>query len=382
MPSVRVGGVWIERVAPISGLTDSTIYRTVGDPASKDELAWSGDWQASVQWAADANFAATWLTEGVSTFEVVENAKVTWGGILAEATPPSDPGGLWSLTAYGYGNEASAFSALDGSDNPSSVPNTVLDAAQSNRGMRIERYANTIGASAVGAANELLFVSTVASRAAMAASKRWSVDSFGEVSLVSDPTSPVWGARPGSVYMGSPDSDFVSHLAGYYVSAVSGTPSAPSAWSTVWNSDTATADEAAEQYGRREHVVDLTVLGVLSAPAAQALVDARYTMVGARMAWTNSIELDATNLRRLGWGAADPMSMCGTNGAGSMIRVFGAMDSRSRLETRTSIDVVLGEVTRIHDERRVVAAPVGIKWRDFQGALEAAQPPVESVTKV
>lgn len=368
---VRVNGHWLDRIAPTTGLQDSTIYRTLNAPGTSGEMSWSGDYMAEVSWAAGAGFAAPWFRRG-SVFEVCGSGGREWGGVLAE--PSLNDDGTWSLTAYGFGAQAEEFQALGGDDLPSWVPNTVVDRAIGD-GLPWKRYASLGTAAVADAPGDISDVATVLSRAALRSGKRWWVDSFGEVSLVSDPIWPTWAVLPGSAYMGTADEEFVTHLFGYYVSSVDGVTGEPDGWAMASAFDA----EAASIFGRRERTVDLTGLGLLGGTAAQENIDGRFALTGARMGWTNGINLTSVNLRRPGWGSASPLSLYGRNGAGTMLKIPGVMDTRSQPTVRGSIQLVLGKVTRVHEEGRAFVEPVGFVARNFQGALAAAQASSASV---
>ncbi len=212
-------------------------------------------------------------------------------------------------------------------------------------------------------------LNTLLLRQAQRLGKRYVVDTGPEVRLLDDPTSPRWLVVPGSAYLGSADDQYVSHLYGYYVATVDGVTGLPATYGVVIGGPSVTADEMAAQFGRKAYNVDLTQLGVLSSSDAQDYVDNMFALVGARMGWTNGIDVTETMLREIGAGQVSPMSMFGAGGAGSMLRVMGAMDDRSQPTTLPHVDVVLGEVTRFHDEQRVAALPVGFTPRDFQAVF-------------
>lgn len=349
---VRVGGVWLDSRYPTAEVQDSTIYRREG---------WSGDYQASCAWGARADFQAAWLRKGAK-YEVVEHGLVTWNGLVSEL----EPGDTWKIHAYGYGVQADEFRAVKvvgGALVPTYIPNEAIDAAVTNDALAWRRF-DSIGTTAVTTAtDELSDLTTLLDRASQAQGKRWVVDSGREVTLVAEPTAAKWIVSPNSAYLGTADDQYVTHLYGYYISALDGTTGAPSAYGVVVARD----DEMAAQFGRKAHEVDLKPLGLMSQAAAQANIDGRFALVGARMGWTNGIELTRSSLRRLGFGKGSPMSVR----AGDRLRIPGVMDTRSQPTTRAAIDVVLGEVTRYHDEQRAAAVPVGFTPRDFQGALSA-----------
>lgn len=357
MPAkVRVGGVYLDSRFTVSDLRDSTIYRREG---------WSGDYQASCTWSAPPGFSADWLCRG-ALFEVVEHGLVTWRGVLSEP----DVGDVWSLHANGLGSLADEHLSVVAGPTLSTVPNDVVDYAIGTDGLAWQRW-ESLGSASVGSADgeATVSVSKLLDRAAQAQGKRWHVDTAGEVTFRTDPTTPTFTMTPGSGYMGTADDQYVTHLYGYYVSSVNGTTGLPDGWGLVVGSDSV----AAAKFGRKALTVDLTALGLMTAVAAQANIEGRFALVGGRMGWTNGVDLSVFNLRRLGSGPASPLNVR----AGDMLRIPGVMDARSTATVRASIDVVLGEVTRVHAERRAFATPVGFTPRDFQGAVAPAQRVVE-----
>lgn len=355
---VRVNGFPLEHIAAVAGVTDSTIWRSGG---------WSGDYQASCTFAADRGFAAPWFRRG-SVFEVVENGVRTWGGPMAEP----QAGEVWTLNAYGFGSAASDYPALVKPTTDPATPSGTPDDAITYAGtlsppFPIKRYATLALGSASLDPGEVRFIDDILNVTAAASGKRWRVDSFGEITSVSDPTSPSWVLSPGAGYMGTADEEWVSALAGIFVTTADASGK-PTAWAV-----TTVNDRPAEDWfgGASTRTVDLTQLGVLSESSARSRLTTRLGLVGARMGYTNSLDLTQTNLSRMGWGNGSPLNVR----AGDMLRIPDVWDTRSNPTIGSSIDLVLGEVTRIHAEERAVVKPVGFVARDFAGALAAAQPP-------
>lgn len=348
---VRVDGVWLDSIATVANVVDSTIFRHEG---------YSGDYEASCEWLIPPDYSGSQLRRG-ALFEVVEHGHRTWGGWLAEP----EVGETTSLHAYGFGAMAEDWPALASGPVPTSVANTAIDYAIAED-LPWKRFDSISSVAVGGADGEMVTLATLLDRVAKRAGKHWWVDSFGEVSLASEPTSLAWTLTPGAGYMGTADDQYVTHLYGYYVSSVDGVTGEPDGWSIVEASD----DAMAAKFGRKSATVDLTSLGLMSAVTAQADVDGRFALVGARMGWTNGIDLSGMNLRKPGWGAASPLSVR----AGQRLRIPGVRDTRSTPTTRASVDVTLGQVTRVHSEGRAFALPVGFVSRDFQAAFAVKRP--------
>lgn len=217
---VRVDGVWLDSVAPVADVVDSTIFRHDG---------YSGDYEASCQWLVAPDYSASRIKRG-ALFEVVEHGRRTWGGWLAEP----EIGETTALHAYGFGAMAEDWPALSGSGAgiaSSTVANTVIDDSITYRDLPWKRF-DSISSSAVGGTDgEIVTLATLLNRVAKRAGQRWWVDSWGEVSLVSDPATLAWTLTPGAAYLGTADDQYVTHMYGYYVSSVDGVTGEPDGWS-------------------------------------------------------------------------------------------------------------------------------------------------------
>jgi len=345
---VYVGGVPLDSVAGVSDLVDSTIYRLDG---------YSGDYQATCSFAASPRFNAPWFRRG-STFQVVEHGAVTWGGLTSE---PQAGDSAWSITAYGLGSSLAERTAI-----ATGSTNADLDTLIS-QGLPIIRYSNSISGGSLGQ-GEVIDMGALLSRGG-----HWWVDSFGEISNPDEPEDAMWMMTPGSGYMGTADDEFITHLYGYYVSSldVNGQPDG-------WAFEGVADDEAAEQFGRRERVIDMTSLGLLSGATVSTFITDRFALVGARMGFTNSLSLTETNLCRLGWGGGSPMDVR----AGQILVIPDIFDARSTPSIGSSVRLTLGEVQRNHAEQRAQVKPTGFIPRDFAGALTAALPEPKAVARV
>lgn len=348
--NVVIGGKWIGSMHAVSGLQDSTVFRMVG---------WSGDYELSCSWSAPPHFSAPWFRRGASV-RVVESGITTWGGFLSEPEA-SDDG--WSLHAYGYGAQAEMYVATSG------VPNTAVDqAAASPRFMQMRRGNAVIGTTSVNAVpGDFISVAEVLDRAAAQAGAPWYVDSGGYVTLKALGNTPTWVLRPDATYIQSADDNYFTHISGYYATAVdsNGAPTAYAYSNFVGNAT------AALIFGRREVVVDLTALGVISSSVnAEAQVAGRLSALGGRVTYTGAVDVTAANLRHIRGGMASPMSLR----AGQVVRVPGVSDI-SQGVYRPAANVLIGEARRFHDQGRTQVLPFGFVERDFTAALAAAQPP-------
>jgi hypothetical protein len=332
-----------------------------------------GDGQASWLWATRER--PPWLQVGAEVV-VTCSGRRRFAGRLNE---PEEMDGGWSCSAYGLSALGGDFESILDSDPgvdvaylPTTSPDLGIDAAI-GRGLPWVRLSD-FGLDPVGTEDALtLNVRDVVTRAAKLAGKRAVVDQFGGLSLVSDPTSPVWLLGGVSNFLGSADDEFVTRMLGYYVSGVDGTTGEPSDWAMVIAQDS----NAEDKFGAVvERTVDLTALGLLTEGEAQAHIAGRFALVGGRMGWTSGFAVTRSWLSRMNGAPGDPAAVR----AGDMIRLAGVRDFRTTAANRAAADIVVGEAKYVADEDVCHVTPLGYVPRDFSSALAAAQkPPTEDV---
>lgn len=356
---VRVGGRRLDALGIVSGLTDSTVYRAEG---------WSGDYEASV--------GLTWTTRGVvpslrrgMSFQVFGGGALEWSGWVSEVSVTD--GGV-QVNAYGLGSRATDLPATDGST-VSYVPNVVVD-YQAGRSLGFSRAGVDLGTAAVSATvTEVATVAEVLDMRAATLGQKWWVDQFGRV-YFRGPGAVKWAMRPGEDYVGTADDEYASGLWGLRA--------------TTLNADgdvTATAmqfyggpnqAETVARFGPREPVVDFTALKkTASVSEITAELTARFAETGARLGWTNGLNLTTSNVRKVGTNVAAPMAVR----AGDRLLLPGVTD-KSSTTYAGAVTLTLAEVKRYHDEQRAEVKPLGLAPRGFSAALQAAQAPAELVT--
>ena len=326
-----------------------------------------GPFSASWKWSVGPQFAAGWFREGASV-QVVDQGRLRWGGRLSE---PQANDGVIECHAVGYGQIADTFEAVTRTGSPpvytpTYLPDDAIDAAIA-RGLPWIRPAS-IGATSVAVNGVTETVETLVLRAAKREGKRANVDSRGIVTLASDPTTATWLLGGMSDYLGTVDDEFITRLFGYYVSGVDGSGN-PNAWSMVYAEDAVVEAKFGQT---REKTVDLTALGLLMAATAQADVDGRFALTGARMGWTSGF-VAGPNLRLVSGERADPAAVQ----AGQIVRIPGVRDSRSGKKNLAAVEITLGETRHVADENITYCTPLGYVPRDFSSALAAAQKPTE-----
>jgi hypothetical protein len=356
---VRVAGRLLGTIAPVTGVEWTTRW-------SYDEI--SGPAVGQFRLSAPG-FAAGWFKAGAAA-QIVDQGKLRMGGRLSE--PEEVDGGI-QCYIRGYGTLGDSFDAYEDTDPlsprvymPTTVPNTAVDQAIV-RGLPWVRPA-TLGSTALGVDDGVVEkVSTIVLRAAKLAGKRAVVDSAGVVSLVSDPSSPMWLLGGMSNYMGTADDEFITRLFGYYVSGVGGS-GAPNAWATVFAEDPAAATKFGQE---REATVDLTALGLLTSGAAQGHIDGRFALVGGRMGWTQPFTV-GRGLRLASGELADPAALV----AGDMVAMPGVRDTRSQVTSWAMRRLIVGEARHVVDDGLTYCKPLGLLPRGYSTALAAAQAPV------
>ena len=333
-------GVWA------SGVPLSTLGY-VGD------LSWShkadgGCWEASWGMAGLSRSIAHPLLKRGAPVKITRGGWPVWSGILDE------PGaGMESFAAHGVSREVERFMALDSAGAPSSDPVAAI-AAAIVRGLPVVTYGTPpagVPSEEAERLHQLLDVS------ATAASKRWGVDPHGHLYFRADPTTPSLHVYPGTALMGGADDDYATHVYGRYVSAVAGTPPVPSAWAIA---QAATTVITANLHGRSERYVDLTERGLLSASAADNVVQGMLSLTGARVGFSERVEVDGLRLIEASGGGHAPLPFLQ---AGGMVRVHGAISPGQSATGQTFLDFILGETSYAAGSSTITLAPVGLAAR-------------------
>lgn len=347
---VKVAGVWLDTIATVADLQTSTTW-----PGGCAEASWAMDLGPDNTPPALARGALVEIMDGLTR---------TWVGLLSEP----DRGDGWTLNARGLASEAVSYLCIDSNGNPTSIPDTAIDRAIL-RGLPWTRPASVsnVRFSVADTTTNLNRLDLLLNAYAESVGKQWAVFADGAVQVAANPTVPTWVLSPGAGVMGVADDDYVSVIYARYVTAVAGTPPAPSAWAT-----TVVADPNA--VGRRERALDLTPLGVMTQSRATSLAQARLDQGKARRGWTNGLEAAATDLWTLG---GIPARLCRVK-AGDMLRIHGVLDAQGNLDVGVSIDVVLGEVKYTDGADTITLNPVGLVDRDLESVLATPAVPEEA----
>lgn len=256
----------------------------------------------------------------------------------------------WSFVADGLYRQAEHFTA-DGSTSPSAVVT-----AANSRGMGWNGVGNLNGASlstTSETAKQLNTVADVLNEYARLNNMRWGLDVTNTPYMVADPTAVTLALTPGVPKMATAADDYASRVTVRYVSAVSGTPAAPSAWALASASTTTTP------HGIRETFEDITNLGLLSGATATTYAQQILATKTARPAFTEAVEVAPTELTNLGGQPVAPWQSL----TGQRIRHFGILDSDGQAAYGKTLEWVVGATTYRPSEGTLIVAPTELAAR-------------------
>jgi hypothetical protein len=316
---------------------------------SYDELAFSHEWphgSALVSWVMRFGISHLSLRAG-ALVEVFDGGVRIWIGRLSE---PSASG---EFHAVGLWQDAKGVYALDGSGNATNTPDTAIDRAITDVAVSWTRPAS-LSAASWGTASEPMDLLQLLDESMAGLGLRWYVDPDGAVRASADPTTPKYYV-PHAVAghgLALAEDNYFTHLIGRYLSGV-GT------YATV-TVGTGTP--------RKEGLVDLTPMGVITAPTATTELTNRLALTGARRGFAEGLELSHGQITTPG-GTAVSLT---TPRAGEMVRLMGVTDL-----TRTGLplpytDIVIGSSSYKEGDGFVRLNPVGMAARNLTEALKVA----------
>ena len=331
---VRVGGVWLNDVAPWGDLSYSTRW-----PLGCHEASWGMSFRST---------ARRNILRAGQTVEVYVGSTRIWLGTLAQ--PDWSTGEFKADGWYAYADGP----ALDTSGDATSRADEAVDGAI----LRGVPWLGTSGllttpAASTTATDGLNVMSAILEEVATEDGKRWGVFADGIVTMAADSTTPTWRLAPGVIDLGYDDTTFATQLLVRYFD--SGT----SDYETITVTDTA----AEALLGLREEAVDITGVGPLTSTRATAKANGILTLGRSRLGWANSVEVGPYELTTMGGIPAD-LSMVQ---AGQSVRV-PVWDEFAALPYR---DLVLGEVTYTAGSGTVTLAPVDTEPQTLADVTEA-----------
>jgi hypothetical protein len=356
MAEVKVGGVWLHSMGHVSAVKWSTTWGA--GP--------SGSALASCEVAVDPSNDSSLLRIN-SAFEVWADGVKVFGGVLTEM----GRGFPRSLSAVGWARRAGDFDAVDGSGNPTTNPNTAVTQAIAN-GLPWSNAA-AFTSTTVGAAPAApVRVSALLDEWGTTAGKRWGADVNGVAFASADPTTPTWMLDASDLDIGVATDGLYTRVRYRYATAVDsgGTPTA-----TAGGVVNDTAGQAL--YGIIEYGMDLTGLGVLTAPTALSYATAQFAQLTVPQ-WLSRVTTNATRLLTLGGLDAHLPSVR----AGQMVRLFNVPNSLGGLRNELGLDIVLGEVEYdSNNPAEITLAPVGLAVRNIVDMATQAKRAVDEASK-
>lgn len=219
-PHWLIDGVWVDMLYPSADESHATGWfieeKAEGSPSP------SGDLRASISIACDRNLQASWTQPNKPVRIYSHAGGQIWGGVTTE---PSRDDGRITIHAEGYGSLLAHWDAVQDTDPsasvveaPTFIPNDAVDYAILS-GAPFTRNGVDLGTAAMQADNDgpLTDILTLLTRSAIEQGKRVYVDSRGEITMRSNPTTPTWVMTPQPDYFGTTDEQYVSLLRGYFL---------------------------------------------------------------------------------------------------------------------------------------------------------------------
>lgn len=262
-----------------------------------------------------------------------------WTGYLTE------PGRDGTFAATGWHALGRGVLALDGSGNPTNVPNDALNHAINTRGAVPWSY-TAFPTGAVGEAAAGRTLVDLLDQMSADQNLPWRVDHYGRAVTAAAPAAPAWALHVSDDLWSTTLGDYVTHLNVTYMSGA-GT------YATFIRT-TGASDAAASRFGRVEDNLDLTDHGIITLGAAQAAADAVLAARGPVLSINEALSCAPGQLRTL---AGQRAGWAGVH-AGQSVRLWGSPD-RTRVDaTAMHTDVVIDSVNRDRADT-LTLTPVG-----------------------
>ncbi|MGZ6778164.1 MAG: hypothetical protein ACXVGO_04115 [Mycobacterium sp.] len=358
MLTVKAGGTWVTGVGATGGTWLHGLgFGGVGDLKLSTSLP-GGSLSASWRLNLPARYWHPALTRG-SLVEIYALGRRIWCGIMSE--PDRD---AWTFTADGPALTLDQCAAVDSSFNPTTSLSSALSAAE-GRGWPL---VGGIGGGSLSTASE-----TAANLNSMRAlldeygrqnSTRWRVDRDWTLIADNGSSSPDWALTPDVPGMAVADDGYISRTFVRYVSAVTGTPPAPTAYASV----TAVDSEAESRWGPRESMDDETSLGYITSGSAVSIANAIVTANGAQPVYASAVDVTRDQIRTLG-GTSPELWMIR---AGHRVKHYGVRDLDGRPLVAGPIEWVIGGTEWDSTSSTLRLTPVDVAPRTL-AAVTAAQ---------
>lgn len=271
----------------------------------------------------------------------------------------------WKFTVDGLFRSAEWTAAVDGAGAPSTNPRTVVVEAIA-RGMLpgwkyvLADLPNVSVSVASETASRLNFVADVLNEYCRQNNKRWYIDQFSYVRIVDEPTTPTLALTPGTPGMATADDGTVSRLFGTYQSAT-----APDAFSPA---DAEIDAYTAGRFGQREDIEDLSDLGLMTGPDAEALLQSIVDAGKAEPKYAQSVEVSASQVTTLGGTSGELWQVALTP---TMLRHHGWLDNDGALAYGKTRDWVIGTAQHAAARDTVVLTPINAAPRATAQIIKA-----------
>lgn len=299
----------------------------------------------SASWQMEPGFTHPELRAGA---RVVINA----GGNPLGRGIMSEPGTNGEFHVTGTWREAVGVASLTSSTTPTTVPDTAIDQAIARAAVGWTRPATLSSTAWSNDPNTEVDLVELLDKWAEGAGLRWFVDERGAAKTAVDPTVPMWHV-PHAVAGRGLTLDESGHYGRIYGRYLSG----------VGVFAVATAGSSPP-----EAAIDLIDLGVITSTRANAEVQNRYLLTGARRGWASGLTLSSSQITTPG-GTPAPLSMVQ---AGQMIRLHGVLDSSRDSRITSYIDVVIAKSTYTDGQDQINLEPMQFSPRNLLGALAGA----------
>lgn len=302
-------------------------------------------------WEMDTRFSHP-LVRGNALVEIYDGGFITWCGTLVE------PGADGQYAARGIWHQAEGLYPMDGSDNLTTNIDVALFHSIITRGEL--DWSQPVSISNVEWASEPseMKLSDLFDRYAAENALRWWVTPNREIRFGADPTTPQW-LIPHAVAgrgLAPAEDEFYTHLRGRYLDSAT----------NIYKPVTVGSSEAANAFGRRTVLVDLSDLGPTDATRGSSVLQGMLLKSGARMGYGEGLELGLGQITTTGGRAAALKQITSLQ----MARLAGTVDTSRAYLLRGYTDIVFETVKYTDGARTITATPFGYAARTAGDAWE------------
>lgn len=317
-----------------------------GDPVLTHRFPY-GSWEMT--WAADyrLGFRHPALVRGATVVAKVGPTRI-W---LGKLTVCDIAGG--NFVAEGMIRQAETALAFDLSGATSDLDDAIFFAAY--RGLLNFGTLTDFGPPMTDVGSEVNSVMTLMEAYQTRNTTNFMVSPNALLYTIVDPTVPSIKVEPPEGELGIVDENYWTTLTAVYYSA----PGVTSLVTSVDNS---------QGVGPREGAIDLTGMGVMTGPQAQAALDGILASGLARTGFTDSVEVVNGQITNMGGTSVEPVVVARAMATtGVMARLTNMKDPRG---ASLSTDVVLAETVWTVGTDSIVLKPRGLADRDLASIVE------------